>query len=73
MKNKLKLLRAERGITQDELAKILGITRPALSNIETGKFSPKGRLVIKIANYFGIPAEQIFFEDSVLQEEQNVI
>lgn len=73
MKNKLKLLRAERGITQDELAKILGITRPALSNIETGKFSPKGRLVIKIANYFGIPAEQIFFEDSVLQEEQSVI
>lgn len=73
MKNKLKVLRAEKGITQDELAKILGITRPALSNIETGKFSPKGRLIIKIANYFGIPAEQIFFEDDVLQEEQNVI
>lgn len=70
MKNKLKVLRAMHNLTQEELAEILEISRPALANIENSKSIPNGRLMIRIANYFGIPAEQIFFEDAVQQEKQ---
>ena len=71
MKNKLKILRAMHNLTQEQLAESLDISRPALSNIETGESVPGGRLMIRIANHFGIPVEQIFFEDDVLLEEHN--
>lgn len=71
MQNIIKMLRARDNISQEELAEKIGISRPALSNIETGKMIPSGKTVIRIANYFNIPAEQIFFENTVLQEEQN--
>ncbi|GAA0177137.1 helix-turn-helix transcriptional regulator [Clostridium sediminicola] len=62
MKNTIKILRAKNELTQEDLAIAIGISRPALSEIETGKVIPGGKTIIKIANYFGIPAEQIFFE-----------
>lgn len=70
MKNNLKVLRAMHSLTQEELAVKLGISRPALSDIENSKSIPSGRLMIRIANHFGIPAEQIFFEDDVQPEKQ---
>lgn len=71
MKNILKILRAQHDLTQEELAKMIGISRPALSDIENNKVIPNGKIVIRIANIFGIPAEQIFFEEIVMQVEQN--
>ncbi|GKU30165.1 helix-turn-helix transcriptional regulator [Clostridium folliculivorans] len=62
MKNRIKILRKESNITQDELAKKLGIARPTLSNIERGVNIPKGELILKIASYFEKPVEQIFFD-----------
>lgn len=73
MQNIVKHLRAEKGITQDELAKALEVTRPTISNIERSIYTPKGPLLIKIAQYFGKPADQIFFEDSVMQAEQRIV
>lgn len=70
MKNRIKVLRAEHDLTQEQLAEIIGISRTSLSDIETGKVVPGGNWVIRIANYFGIPAEQIFFVDDVLQGGQ---
>ncbi|AWZ48340.1 transcriptional regulator [Clostridiaceae bacterium 14S0207] len=70
MKNILKILRAKHNLTQEQLALNIGISRPALSDIETGKVIPNGRTMIKLANYFEIPAEQIFFENIVIHEEQ---
>jgi putative transcriptional regulator len=70
MKNIIKVLRAQNNLTQEELAKKIGITRQALSNIENGKVIPSGKIVIKIANFFRIPAEKIFFEDDVIHEKQ---
>jgi len=63
MRNILKVLRAKHNLTQEQLAKKIGISRPALSDIETGKTIPSGQTIIRIANVFGMPAEQIFFED----------
>lgn len=61
MKNKLKQIRKQKGITQEELAKAIGITRPYLSDIERGVKTPGGDIIIKIANYLQLPVEEIFF------------
>lgn len=71
MKNTVRKLRIERSLSQVGLAKELGISRPNLSNIERSVQVPKASLMFKIANFFGKPAEQIFFDDDVLQEEHN--
>ncbi|ENK0558531.1 helix-turn-helix transcriptional regulator [Clostridium botulinum] len=73
MKNELKKLRVQLGLTQEDLAKKLKVARPTISNIEREIYTPSGSLMIRIANFFGKPAEQIFFEDSVMQEEQKIV
>lgn len=70
MQNIIKVLRAKHNMTQEELAKKIGISRPSLSDIENGKVIPSGKIVIRLANVFGIPAEQIFFEETVIHEER---
>jgi putative transcriptional regulator len=48
LRNNLKVLRQEKSISQDELASILGVSRQTINSIETGKFDPSLKLVIKI-------------------------
>ncbi|AHF80885.1 MULTISPECIES: helix-turn-helix transcriptional regulator [Thermococcus] len=60
MKNKLRELREARGLTQEELAKILGVTRQTIIAIEKGKYDPSLRLAFKIARFFGVKIEDIF-------------
>ena len=65
MKNNLKALRQDKKISQDELAAILKVSRQTINSIETGKFDPSLKLVIKMTRYFNVELEQIFiFEDS---------
>ncbi|MDA7819277.1 helix-turn-helix transcriptional regulator [bacterium] len=66
MKNNLKTLRQEKSISQDELASILGVSRQTINSIETGKFDPSLKLVIKITRFFKTQLESIFIfeEDS---------
>ncbi|ADT84479.1 helix-turn-helix transcriptional regulator [Thermococcus barophilus] len=60
MKNRLRELREARGLTQEELAKILGVTRQTIIAIEKGKYDPSLRLAFKIARFFGVKIEDIF-------------
>ena len=60
MKNNLKTLRQEKSISQDELASILGVSRQTINSIETGKFDPSLKLVIKITRFFKTELESIF-------------
>ena len=60
MKNRLKEIRAIRGISQDELADILGVSRQTISSLENGRYNPSILLAFKIAHYFGMPIEDIF-------------
>jgi putative transcriptional regulator len=60
MKNRLKVLRAERGWTQEELSKELGVSRQAVNALETEKHSPSLDLAYRIAAVFDLPVEQIF-------------
>jgi|TARA_B100000676_G_C17383057_1_gene486445 putative transcriptional regulator len=60
MKNRLKVLRAERDWTQANLADKLGVTRQTVNAIEKGKFDPSLPLAFKIARLFELSIEEIF-------------
>ncbi len=60
MKNRLKVLRAERDWSQAELAARLDVSRQSVNAIETGKYDPSLPLAFKIARLFGQPIEAIF-------------
>ena len=63
MKNHLPSLRAERGWTQAEFAKLLGVSRQTVISIEKEKYDPSLPLAFKIADVFGQRLEEIFSED----------
>ena len=60
MKNNLKLLRANKGWTQAELAMQLDVSRQTIIAIEKGKFDPSLPLAFKAARLFGLSIEEIF-------------
>jgi putative transcriptional regulator len=66
MKNRLKVLRAERDWTQETLAQRLGVSRQAINAIETGKYDPSLPLAMKAARLFELRVEDIFFPDETV-------
>lgn len=62
MKNRLKVLRAERDWTQADLANELDVSRQTVNAIEKEKFDPSLPLAFKCARLFGLPIEEIFFD-----------
>ena len=60
MKNRLRVLRAERGWSQAELAGRLSVSRQAVNAIETGKHDPSLPLAFRLARLFEMPIEEIF-------------
>lgn len=63
MNNRLRVLRAERGWSQAELAARLDVSRQAVNAIETGKYDPSLPLAFKLARLFEQPIEQIFTDE----------
>lgn len=64
MKNRIEKIRSERGIRQDELAKLMGVSRQTISSLENGRYNPSIMLAHKIAKYFGMTIEEVFiFEE----------
>ncbi len=63
MKNRLKILRAERNWSQQDLAERLAISRQSINAIETGKYDPSLPLAFKIADLFEQKIEAIFLRD----------
>jgi putative transcriptional regulator len=63
MKNRLKVLRAERNWTQAELADALDVSRQTINAIETGKFDPSLPLAFRAARLFGRRIEEIFHDE----------
>ena len=60
MKNRLKVLRAERNWSQLELAMRVGVSRQAINAVETGKFDPSLPLALKLARIFDTSVESVF-------------
>jgi putative transcriptional regulator len=63
MKNRLKVLRAERDWSQAELAERLEVSRQTVNAVETGTYDPSLPLAFKIARLFALPIESIFHPD----------
>ena len=63
MNNRIEQIRKERGIRQDEFAKLMGVSRQTISSLETGKYNPSIYLAYKIAKYFGMTIEEVFIFD----------
>jgi len=63
MKNKVRELRKQRGLTQEELAEIIGISRQAINAIEKEKFDPSLPTAFKMAKLFKTSIENLFLHD----------
>lgn len=64
MKNRIEKMRRERGISQEELVKLAGVSRQTVSSLENGRYNPSITLAYKIARLFGAAIEDVFiFEE----------
>lgn len=64
MENRLRILRAERAWSQQDLAERLEVSRQSINAIETGRYDPSLPLAFRIAELFGAPIEDIFLSPS---------
>jgi putative transcriptional regulator len=64
MKNRLRVLRAERAWSQQDLAERLEVSRQSVNAVETGRYDPSLPLAFRIADLFGMPIEEIFVNPS---------
>ena len=69
MNNRLKVLRAERDWSQQDLAERLQVSRQSVNAIETGKYDPSLPLAFRIAELFGMTIEQVFSSPSKAQAD----
>lgn len=70
MKNRIEEIRKEKGIRQDELGKMLGVSRQTISSLENGRYNPSIMLAHKIAVLFGMSIEDVFiFEEGESENE----
>jgi putative transcriptional regulator len=60
MKNRIKVLRAERDMTQEQLAELVGVTRNTIISIEKDKYCPSLKLGYRIARIFGVGIDTVF-------------
>lgn len=60
LNNKIKVYRAMKNISQEELAMAIGVTRKTINTIETGKYIPSTVIALKISRYFQVAVEDIF-------------
>ena len=70
LKNKVEQLRKERGLNQDDFAKMLRVSRQTISSIETGKYNPSLELAFAISDFFGKRIEEIFFYERGAENEK---
>lgn len=68
MKNRIEEIRKERGIRQDEFARLMGVSRQTISSLETGRYNPSVFLAHKIAKCFAMTIEEVFlFEEEEIK------
>lgn len=67
MKNRLEEIRKSRGITQEELANILEVSRQTIGSLENGRYNPSIILAFKIAKFFNLTIEDIF----IYEQDEN--
>ena len=68
MKNRLEEIRKSRGVTQEQLAAALCVSRQTIGSLENGRYNPSIILAFKISRYFNLSIEDIF----IYEEEQEL-
>ena len=71
LRNCMKEYRAKIGVNQQEMGKLVGVSRQTISQIERGDYSPSVTLVLKIAKVFGVHVEDIFSYEEDVEEIEN--
>lgn len=61
VKNNLEVLRKEKGLSQEEFGRLMGVTRQTIISLEKGRYNPSLELALKIAGFFGMYVEDIFY------------
>lgn len=61
LKNRLKVARAEKNLSQDDLARLVGVTRQTIGSVETGQYCPSARLALTLAVKLGKKVEELFY------------
>lgn len=69
MENRLEEIRKEKGITQEELANALEVSRQTVGSLENGRYNPSIILAFKIAKYFDMTIEEIFIYEENQDEK----
>ncbi len=60
LKNRIRVQRAIKEVTQEEVASAVGVTRKTINTIENGRYTPSTTLAIRLARYFGVTVEELF-------------
>jgi putative transcriptional regulator len=64
LKNSIKVHRAKKDLTQEQLAELVGVTRTTINFVERGRWVPSTVLALKIAKVFEVPFEEVFYLDT---------
>ena len=64
LKNSIKVHRAKKDLTQEQLAELVGVTRTTINFVERGRWVPSTVLALKIAKAFEVPFEEVFYLDT---------
>ncbi len=64
LKNSIKVQRAKKDLTQEQLAELVGVTRTTINFVERGRWVPSTVLALKIAKVFEVPLEEVFYLDT---------
>lgn len=70
MKNRLEEIRKEKGITQEELANALEVSRQTVGSLENGRYNPSIILAFKIAKFFEVSIEEVFIYEEGQHEDE---
>lgn len=68
MNNRLRILRAEAGLSQGDLARLLGVSRQTVNAVETDKYDPSLPLALRMAKIFRVAVDEIFLDDWIAPE-----
>jgi putative transcriptional regulator len=63
MRNSIRTLRIERGLSQQDLAEAVAVSRQTINSIERERYAPSLPLAIALARFFGVPVEEVFDAD----------
>jgi len=69
LKNSIKVQRAKKDLTQEQLAELVGVTRTTINFVERGRWVPSTVLALKIAKVFEVPFEEVFYLDTESSSE----